>query len=71
MYEDALKGFFDEYEWLHLTLGLIRNTLFLSGSVLFLLNSESIGIPAFIVGSFLMIIDSLGSILVKHAQGEL
>lgn len=71
MYEDTLKEFFDEYEWIHLTLGLIGNVLFLCGSVLFLLNSEFIGIRAFIVGSSLMMVDSLGSILVKHVEDEL
>ena len=71
MHEDALREFFDKNEWVHLTLGLIGNTLFLSGSILFLLHSRSIGVRAFVIGSFLMLIDTLGSFLAKYGQNRL
>ena len=60
MYEDALRELFDEYERVHLTIGLIGNILFLSGSIPFLLHSKSIGVRAFVIGSFLMLVDTLG-----------
>lgn len=71
MDEDALRELFDEYEWIHLTLGLFGNTLFFSGSVLFLLDLQPVGVPSFVVGSFLMLVDSFGSILAKRARNEL
>jgi membrane-bound ClpP family serine protease len=70
---DVLRDFFDEYQWIHLTLGLVGNTLFILGSVLFLFEGQLrvFGVWAFVVGSFLMLVGSLGEALVKYARNEL
>jgi membrane-bound ClpP family serine protease len=70
---DVLRDFFDEYQWIHLTLGLVGNTLFILGSVLFLFEGQLqvLGVWAFVVGSFLMLVGSLGEALVKYARNEL
>lgn len=66
----VLRDFFDEYQWIHLTLGLIGNVLFFVGSVLFLFEQQlqTLGVWAFVVGSFLMLVGSLGKALVKYAR---
>ena len=67
---DDLEEFFAEYEWIHLTLGVIGNMLFFSGSILFLFEDQlqTVGIWAFIVGSFLMLVGSVGNALVKYVR---
>ena len=66
-----LKTFFDEYEWIHLTLGLVGNTLFFIGSVMFLNKSlMTLGTWLFIVGSFLMLFGSAGNTLVKYVNSK-
>lgn len=66
----ALKEFFDEYEWVHLTLGLLGNVLFFVGSLLFLFEQrlQTFGVWAFVLGSFLMLVGSFGNALVKYAR---
>lgn len=62
-----------KYEWVHLTLGLIGNTCFAAGSVLFLWEStKTLGTYLFIVGSTGMWVGSTGSAVVGYArhQGE-
>ena len=67
MLTDALKTFFHEYEWVHLGLGLLGNVLFFVGSVFFLYESlKRLGIYAFIVGSFLMLVGSVGQAVVRY-----
>ena len=65
----ALQELFDEYQWVHLALGLIGNVLFFGGSVLFLFEQglQTTGVWAFIVGSFLTLVGSVGEALVKDA----
>lgn len=69
---NALREFFDEYQWIHLTLGLIGNMLFFVGSVLFLFEQQlqTFGVWAFVVGSFLMLVGSAGEALVKYARND-
>ncbi len=62
-----IKTLVQDYGWIHLSIGLAGNTLFLVGSILFLFNSELKPIPGaiFISGSFLMLVGALGNLLVK------
>ena len=69
MYEDALRAFFDEYEWIHLSLGIVGNLLFFVGSVLFLFDPiKRLDIYTFIVGSFLMLVGAVGKALVRYVR---
>ena len=56
-----------DYGWVHLSLGLLGNLVFLTGSVLFLPLLEhlkTIGVWLFIFGAALMAAGSLGRLLV-------
>lgn len=68
----VLRTLLKKYEWVHLTLGLIGNTCFVVGSVLFLWEStKSVGIWLFIAGSSGMWIGAVGSAIVgweRHHQ---
>jgi hypothetical protein len=64
---NLLKIIVQEYGWVHLTIGLIGNLIFLVGSILFLPVFEPIktfGVWLFILGAFLMSIGALGRLLV-------
>lgn len=68
---DALREFVQEYEWVHLTLGMLGNLLFFVGSVLFLFETVKVlDIWAFVVGSFLMLIRSVGNVVVREVQDD-
>lgn len=63
----TLKLIVNKYGWIHLSLGLIGNIMFLGGSLLFLPMLEeykTVRIALFIGGSFLMLIGSTGRLLV-------
>lgn len=52
------------YEYIHIGIGLLGNVQFFLGSVLFLerfSEYQHVGVWLFIVGSFMMLIGSLGS----------
>ncbi|SFR54150.1 YrhK family protein [Halogeometricum limi] len=69
MFKDALRVFFDDYEWIHTSLGIIGNFLFFVGSIMFLYESlKRLGIWLFIVGSFLMLVGAVGQGLVRYAR---
>ncbi|MDS0294369.1 YrhK family protein [Halogeometricum luteum] len=71
MLTDALKTLFHDYEWVHLGLGLIGNVLFFVGSVFFLYEPlKRLGIYAFIVGSFLMLVGSVGQAVVRYESND-
>ncbi|MAR91773.1 MAG: YrhK family protein [Pseudomonadota bacterium] len=64
---NPLRTLVQRYGWVHLSLGLIGNVAFFVGSVLFLPQLEPwkvVGTWLFIVGSFLMMIGSIGRLLV-------
>lgn len=64
---NLLKTVVQEYGWVHLTIGLVGNLIFLVGSILFLPVFEPIktfGVWLFILGAFLMSIGALGRLLV-------
>lgn len=56
-----------DYGWIHQSLGLVGNVLFLIGSILFLPQFEpyrTVAVWLFISGSFLMLIGAVGRLLV-------
>lgn len=63
-----LKTLVHDFGWIHLSLGLLGNALFLIGSVFFLPAFEdqmTVGVWLFIVGSFLMLVGAAGRLLVE------
>ncbi len=75
---NPIKVLVQDYEWIHLSLGLTGNVLFFSGSVLFLprltgvqrpdwlaMEWQTLGVWFFVVGSFLMLVGALGRLLVS------
>lgn len=68
-HRQILRKFFDDFEWIHITLGLIGNLTFFIGSILFFDDSlQTAGIWLFTIGSFLMLIGSIGSGLVRYVD---
>ncbi|SDK11588.1 YrhK family protein [Microbulbifer yueqingensis] len=68
-----IKTIVEDYGWVHLSLGLLGNVGFFVGSILFLPQLEPykvIGVWLFIVGSFLMLIGSLGRALVELLEDD-
>ena len=62
----ALREFVKEYEWIHTSLGLLGNSAFFIGSVLFLFESlKTAGVWLFIIGALGMLIDTVGSAIIK------
>lgn len=62
------KTLVQDYGWIHLSIGLLGNGLFFMGSILFLPQLEqhqTLGVWLFIIGSFFMLIGSLGRVLVS------
>lgn len=61
-----VEKFMDDYEWIHIALGLLGNFLFFAGSILFFYESlKTLGIWFFVGGSFFMLLGSIGSGLTK------
>lgn len=57
----------EQFHWLHLTLGMIGNVSFFVGSVMFLFEPlKTAGIWLFIVGSFGMLMSTVGDAVVRH-----
>ena len=65
-HEKLLERFFEDYEWIHLIIGIIGNVLFFCGSIMFMFEIKPWSLYMFVSGSFLMLIGSLGSALVRH-----
>lgn len=67
----ALRTIVRDYEWIHISLGIIGNVAFFVGSILFLrqFNAwQETGVWLFIVGSFLMLIGGIGQALVRYHE---
>ncbi len=63
--------FLKDFQWIHTTVGVLGNLLFVIGSVLFLWEStKTIGVWIFIVGSSFMFVGSLGSAAVKIERNQ-
>lgn len=61
-----LRSLLREYEWVHLTLGILGNTCFVIGSFLFLSDStRTLGTWLFVAGSSGMWIGTTGSAIVS------
>jgi hypothetical protein len=70
---NAIKVLVQDYGWIHLSLGLLGNVTFFVGSVMFLPRFEPyklFGVWLFIVGSFLMLLGSIGRLLVDVWEEE-
>ena len=60
-----------QYQWFHVTLGLIGNGTFVVGSVFFLWESwQRAGTWLFIIGSVGMLIGSIGSAIVTYERSK-
>ena len=65
--KNTLKILVRDYTWIHLSLGLLGNVAFFVGSIGFLPTFEVYQVMAvwlFIIGSFLMLVGSIGDFLV-------
>ncbi len=61
-----LRAFVKDYEWVHIGIGLFGNLLFFVGSVFFIWSLlEPAGVWLFIIGSFAMLIGSLGEAVIR------
>ena len=67
----TLDQLVDDYEWVHTLLGLIGNVAFFVGSVFFLFEPlKTAGIWLFIVGSFGMLVGSVGRVVVDKVTNR-
>lgn len=63
------REFVEDFPLIHLVIGGFGNTTFLTGSVLFLFPSlEPIALWLFVVGSFGMLVGTLGEAFVRHRR---
>lgn len=68
---NALRELVREYEWIHLALGMLGNLLFFVDSVLFLFETVKVlDVWAFVVGSLLMLVRSVGNVLAREVRGD-
>ena len=68
---NALRELVREYEWIHLTLGMLGNLFFFVDSVLFLFETVKVlDVWAFVVGSLLMLVRSVGNVLAREVRGD-
>lgn len=66
---DPIRTFLREFEWIHTGVGILGNLSFAVGSVLFLSEATMrVGVWFFIVGSFGMLIGSVGAALLKFER---
>jgi hypothetical protein len=69
MSRNAIQRFLHDYEWLHISVGVIGNATFFVGSIFFLpVYSDwmAVGVWLFITGSFLMLLGALAGGLKRH-----
>ena len=69
MNRKAIQRFLRDYEWLHITVGVIGNATFFIGSIFFLpvySDLMTVGVWLFITGSFLMLLGALAGGLKRH-----
>ncbi len=68
----AIRGFINEYKWIHTIIGIIGNVCFFVGSIFFLFDTlQTAGTWLFIFGSLGMLIGSVGSaIVMAHRDAE-
>ncbi|MBL28902.1 MAG: hypothetical protein CMM50_15275 [Rhodospirillaceae bacterium] len=62
---NAMRFIAREYEWVHVGLGVLGNSAFVVGSILFFWDSlQTAGIWLFVIGSAGMLVGSIGDALV-------
>lgn len=67
---EAIRRLVRDYDWFHTGVGIAGNLLFFVGSVLFLFEpTKIVGIWLFILGSFGMLVGSVGRAIVKDVWG--
>lgn len=69
----ALHRFLVEYEWIHISIGVVGNATFFVGSIFFLpVYSDwmTFGVWLFITGSLLMLFGAIGDGLKKYWTGR-
>lgn len=59
----GLAAFVRRYPYVHQAIGLLGNALFITGSVLFILQRQPMGVIAFLSGSICMFVGQLGDIM--------
>lgn len=65
----ALHVLVCDYEWVHISLGLIGNCAFVIGSFLFFSDStKTMALWFFVIGSFGMLLGSIGSAFVRYER---
>ncbi len=64
----AIAAFVRSFPYVHQGVGLFGNTLFVVGSVLFLLQQQGVGVWFFLTGSIGMFVGSLGDVI--RTQGR-
>lgn len=65
----VMRAVIRDYQYIHISLGLIGNAAFFVGSVFFLYDSlMTTGTWLFIFGSFGMLIGSIGEAVVKYER---
>ena len=65
----ALHALVCDYEWVHISLGLIGNCAFVIGSFLFFSDStKTLALWFFVIGSFGMLLGSVGSAFVRYER---
>jgi hypothetical protein len=58
-----------DYEWFHTMVGIVGNISFFAGSILFLFEAtKRAGLWLFVVGSFGMLLGSVGAALVRRVR---
>jgi len=64
-----LRVFLRDYEWVHVSLGLLGNVIFLAGSILFLQpDRQHVATWFFVAGATGMLINSIGSALIAYQR---
>ena len=63
-----LRVIVHDYDWVHMSIGVIGNAAFVVGSVFFLPSFEALktlGVWLFIIGSALMLIGGVGQLMIR------
>ncbi len=83
--QTLIRTFVEDYGWIHLSISLLGNLIFLLGSILFLpawegittqiagyqMGIKTLGVWLFIIGAALMLIGSIGRLLVDlYGSGD-
>lgn len=68
---EAIRRLARDYDWIHTGVGIAGNLMFFIGSILFLFEpAKVVGIWLFILGSFGMLVGSVGRAIVKDVWGS-